>query len=53
MIMVVFLISLKSQFFTLFNIFLLLFINCIVIFGIIYESRCIISATFKFYLQHF
>ena len=46
MIRVVFLISLKSQFFTLFNIFLLLFISCIVIFGTFYESHCIILATF-------
>ena len=46
MITVVFLISLESQFFMLFNIFLLLFTTCIVIFGIIYESRCIISSTF-------
>ena len=36
MIMVVFLISLKSQFFILFNIFLLLFINRIAFFSIIY-----------------
>ena len=45
-IMVEFGISLKSQFFLLFSLFLLLFIGLIILFGTIYGSHYTISATF-------
>ena len=45
--------KLKSQFILLFNLFLLLFIGPIVLFGTIYESHCTISANFYLYLQYF
>ena len=44
---------LKSQFFFLFSLYLLLFMCSIVFFGIIYEFYCIILATFYVNLQYF
>ena len=49
----VFSFSLKNQFILLFNLFLLLFMGFIVHFDTIYESHCIISVNFYFYLQYF
>ena len=45
--------KLKSQLILLFNLFLLLFISSIALFGTIYEFHCIISANFYLYLQYF
>ena len=45
--------KLKSQLILLLSLFLLLFIDSTVLFGIIYESLYTISANFYFYLQYF
>ena len=45
--------KLKSQLILLLSLFLLLFINSTVLFGIIHESLYTISANFYFYLQYF
>ena len=45
--------KLKSQFILLFSLFLLLFTNSIVLFDIIHEFHCTISANFYLYLQYF
>ena len=43
----------SCQFILLFSLFLLLFMSHNALFCTIYESQCIISANFYFYLQYF
>ena len=45
--------NLKSHLILLFNLFLLLFMSPIALFGIIHESYCTISTNFYLYLQYF
>ena len=45
--------KLKSQLILLFNLFLLLFISSIALFGTIYGFHCTISVNFYLYLQYF